>query len=86
MIREGAHLESLINEYEVLLTEGARAEGNIAKEKLRTVRAALCRYADWSERGADEIARLVMDYGAFMLRNALAVAIVLRKEDGDLGF
>jgi hypothetical protein len=30
--------------------------------------------------------RLADDYGAFMLRNALAIAIVLGKEDGTQGF
>jgi hypothetical protein len=86
MIREGAHLESLVSEYEGLLVTGTGTERTLAREELRLVPAALCKYGDWSERGADEIARLVMDYGAFMLRNALAVAIVLGKEDGDLGF
>jgi hypothetical protein len=30
--------------------------------------------------------RLAEDYGAFMLRNALAIAVVLGKEDGSAGF
>ena len=35
---------------------------------------------------ARAIVSLANDYGAFMLRNALALAVVLDKEDGDLGF
>jgi hypothetical protein len=85
MIREGTHLESLISEYEGLLLKGTGSEGSIPDENWKLVADALCRGADWSERGADEVARLVKDYGAFMLRNALAVAIVLGREDGNLG-
>ncbi len=44
-----------------------------------------CRH-DWTDGGARTVVRLANDYGAFMLRNALAVAIALGKEDGDLGF
>ncbi|MGO9568034.1 MAG: hypothetical protein ACLP5H_10870 [Desulfomonilaceae bacterium] len=85
MIREGKYLESLVSEYEGLLLKGTGSESSVAQENLRLVADALCRDADWTKRGADEIARLVKDYGAFMLRNALAVAIVLGKEDGNLG-
>jgi hypothetical protein len=41
---------------------------------------------DWTEDGAQTIAALASDYGAFVLRNALALAIALGNEDGDLGF
>jgi len=42
--------------------------------------------ADWNIFAAREILRLAEDYGAFMLRNALAIAVVLGKEDGSAGF
>ena len=41
---------------------------------------------DWTHHGAHAIVCLANEYGAFMLRNALALAIVLEKEDGNLGF
>ena len=41
---------------------------------------------DWTERGASVLVSLALDYGAFMLKNAHALAIALDKEDGDLGF
>jgi hypothetical protein len=41
---------------------------------------------DWTEHGARAIVSLASQYGAFMLRNALALAVALDKEDGDLGF
>lgn len=86
MIQENAHLESLIGEYEELLQQFVKYDEAIAGETLGSVADCLCRCGDWSERGADEIIRLAKDYGAFMLRNALALAIVLGKEDGELGF
>jgi len=41
---------------------------------------------DWTSSGASELLALVENYGAFMLRNALALAVVLGKEDGSKGF
>lgn len=85
-MQEGSHLESLIAEYEELLQQGTESENILPVENLRSTVCALSKSADWSRRGANEIARLANDYGAFMLRNALAVAIVLGMEDGELEF
>jgi len=41
---------------------------------------------DWTRQGAHAIVSLAHNYGSFMLRNALALAIVLEKEDGEIGF
>jgi len=41
---------------------------------------------EWTRDGAVHMAALARRYGAFMLRNALALAIVLEVEDGDLAF
>ena len=46
----------------------------------------LSRAHDWTEEGARAIVTLANKYGTFMLRDALALAIALDKEDGDLGF
>lgn len=85
-MREGEHLESLVAEYEELLRLGIQSKNAVPGENLRSIVCALGKSADWSRRGSIEIARLANDYGAFMLRNALAVAIVLGVEDGELGF
>jgi len=42
--------------------------------------------ADRSLSGASDLLRLADNYGAFMLRNALGIAVVLDKEDGSTGF
>jgi hypothetical protein len=84
-MREGEYVDALIEEYEGLLTQkslrnsrGEYIESEILKE--------LSVSADWSRSAARELLRLSENYGAFMLRNALAVAVVLGKEDGSAGF
>ena len=82
---EGEYVESLISEYQTLLAEtliknprGHYDDSGMFKE--------LSVSADWSVAGARELLKLANNYGAFMLRNALAIAVVLGKEDGLEGF
>ena len=37
---------------------------------------------EWTRQGANTVVSLATDYGAFVLRNALALAIALHIEDG----
>lgn len=80
-MNEGKHVESLISEYTALIKKPSvdvacpKGEGAILKTLVKEV--------EWTEAGADILLMLVNDYGAFMLRNALALAVVLDKEDGD---
>lgn len=84
MIDEATLLQSTISEYNsaVSLTS-RRAARRGQPDRLIT---ALSEKHDWTEEGARTIVSLANDYGAFMLRNALALAVVLNKEDGDLSF
>ena len=41
---------------------------------------------EWTQEGAVQVAALVRDYGEFVLRNALALAVSLGIEDGELGY
>jgi len=41
--------------------------------------------AAWTIIGAQQIIKLIRDYGAFILRNAYALSIVLGCEDGEQG-
>ncbi len=77
-------LESAVSEYRGIL---ASASGDDAGQ-LDTDRVVrdLSSSHDWTEHGARTIVFLASQYGAFMLRNALALAVALGKEDGDLGF
>jgi len=86
MIQECDYLESLISEYQEILEQCEQVIVEPGDENLKLYTDALCSLADWTERGANEILRLATDYGAFMLRNALAIAVVLGREDGELGF
>jgi hypothetical protein len=80
-MKESKYVESLISEYSVLIKKLPR---NRTSQKAKsTIIKTLVKSANWTENGADELLMLVNDYGAFMLRNALALAIVLGQEDGD---
>lgn len=80
-VNEGKQVELLISEYTALIKNHSRAIDCIKVEN--AVSKALVKEADWTKAGADTLLMLVNDYGAFMLRNALALAVVLDKDDGN---
>ena len=70
-----------------LLVEEYRSTlGGIGIEDIESLERALQEDGDWTQLASEHLIALVRDYGSFMLRNALAVAIALEIEDGDLGF
>jgi hypothetical protein len=77
-------LESTVSEYRTLF-ESAKVKTN-GKLHIDRLVSSLSKEHDWTNQGAHAIVHLANEYGAFMLRNALALAIVLGKEDGDRGF
>lgn len=77
---EGERVDSLIDEYESLMAKHASSAGEL--DFLRELSIS----ADWTVSGAHELLKLANRYGAFMLRNALAIAVVLRREDGSSEF
>lgn len=84
-MREGERVASLVSEYATLLCGGLSRDSQRQHDEAGIIED-LAASADWSMSGARELMRLVDNYGAFMLRNALAIAVVLRKEDGAQGF
>ena len=50
------------------------------------VEAKLQDEMEWTREGAAHVAALAREYGAFVLRNALALALSLGIEDGELGY
>jgi len=77
-------LESTVSEYKNLFKPAkVKTNGRLDTDRLVS---NLSKEHDWTHQGAHAIVCLANEYGAFMLRNALALAIVLEKEDGDLGF
>ena len=77
---EGERVDSLVYEYKSLMATlgNDTAELDFLRE--------LSISSDWTASGAHELLKLVNHYGAFMLRNALAIAVVLGREDGSSGF
>ena len=75
---QDVNVESLVEEYRSLLGPVIATEG-VAISDSDTQRFAvdLVKHGDWTEQGAAHLTRLAQDYGAFMLRNALALAIAL---------
>jgi len=83
-MRETQLLKSAVSEYKCIVPSPRRKRARpLSTEHL--VRK-LCRTHDWTNNGACTIVSLANNYGTFMLRNALALAIALGKEDGELGF
>lgn len=70
-----------------LLVEEYRSTlDGIASDDSESLTRALQDGGDWTPDASEHLVALARNYGAFMLRNALAVAIALGIEDGDLGF
>lgn len=68
----------LVEEYRTLLAD----IDHVSPASLGDV---LIQKAGWTSEGAAHLAQLARGYGAFVLRNALALSLVLGVEDGDLG-
>lgn len=79
-------LKNLVQEYETLMSEIGK--GQDIKEDIDwlAVEAKLHLEADWTEEGSRHLVQLVQDNGSFILRNALALALVANVEDGALNF
>ena len=67
----------LVEEYRVLI-------GNA--DSLKSLEGALVSEGDWSYEAAMHLIKLAKLYGSFMLRNALAISLTLKVEDGELAF
>jgi len=85
-MRAGEELERTIDEYRSVLSDVVQNRNREEDLRWELVQRKLSSISGWTTEGASEVTRLVRDYGGFMLRNALAVANVLSKEDGELGY
>jgi hypothetical protein len=69
------------------LVDEYRAElDGIEIENIDALTRALQQTGDWTPNASELLVALARNYGSFMLRNALAIALALRIEDGELGF
>jgi len=78
-------LENTVQEYQYLLNNTEIPGPCISHLHWDDIRNKLQSEAGWTEEGAKHIANLARNYGSFILRNALALAITLNIEDGKLG-
>jgi len=85
MVRRRADVEPLKDEYVTLLGTASRVGSPSRDSDWGRVADILEREAAWTAMGAAQIAGLARQYGAFVLRNALALALALGIEDGELG-
>jgi hypothetical protein len=76
-IRESVSM--LVDEYRALLASRGT-------DTVESPEAILVREGDWTPQAAEHLMVLAKNYGSFMLRNALAISLVLEIEDGDFGF
>jgi len=80
---EKALLEVKIAEYRNSLSSAYNELSGL--EKAESIKQRLVTNHEWTSSGAETLIQMANKYGAFMLRNALALAIVMGKEDGDCG-
>jgi hypothetical protein len=78
--RDEANVSSLVEEYEAVL------EPLPDEPSPEVLAAALRRECEWTEEGAAALVQLAQQYGSFVLRSALALALALDIEDGELEF
>jgi hypothetical protein len=80
------NVKLLVEEYRAILGSAVKESAGVVEYNSDKVEKLLVRHADWSPSAAEHLLSLSKEYGSFMLRNALALSIVLGVEDGNQGF
>jgi len=86
MVLNGILLEGTVKEYEAVVDKHFQTDIQPDSLDLDTIVDKLESELGWTREGAYAVAELARNYGAFMLRNALALAKTLGIEDGELGY
>ncbi len=79
-------IEGLTEEYRALLALSKNDISAGSKNTIEDIRKRLVKDGEWSHRASEHLIDLAINYGSFMLRNALAISLALEFEDGELGF
>jgi hypothetical protein len=83
---EDTNVKLLSDEYMTLVKEAfTKSRVDDFEESIPELKQLLVCASKWSESAANELLNLAENYGAFILRNALALAIALDIQDGKLG-
>jgi hypothetical protein len=80
---ETTSVDGLVEEYRTLCYPYFDARADIPWNRIER---CLARGGEWTPSGAKHITNLARQYGSFMLRNALALAVAAGVEDSELGF
>jgi hypothetical protein len=81
-----ANIKGLVEEYASILEIAVKVSaGDVGYDPVN-VEKLLVKELEWTPRAAEHLLKLSNDYGSFMLRNALALSLALKIEDGDLEF
>ena len=72
----------LQSEYQTYVAEVTDKNNEIDWDKLIDL---LCSDGEWTTQGAEALVAIVRNYGSFVLKNALALAVATNIEDGKLG-
>jgi hypothetical protein len=70
------------SEYQAYVVQATDKNNEIDWDKLIDL---LCSNGDWTTQGAETLVAIVKNYGNFILKNALALAVATNIEDGELG-
>ncbi len=84
-MNEAELLEIVVDEYRGLVHQ-SRSDTSRGRNPDAGIIQDLVASADWSNDAARELVQLANQYGVFMLRNALALAMAMGKEDGTRRF
>ena len=84
-VRQEEALCGLIAEYRGVFDEQAGEQGKLSSGQWDEIEERVRKHCGWTEEGSAHVVCLARDYGAFVLRNALALAVALEVEDGMLG-
>ena len=77
------NVSMLTEEYETLLCEQLKEFSPDDIEACNAIKELLQKEADWTQQGASTVLDLALNYGSFVLKNALALSIALKIEDGE---
>ena len=87
MVQFGSDVSGFVREYAALIRDRREVgRDRSSRGAAYVLQEALVHEAQWTPDGAAQLMGLAQRYGAFMLRNALAVALALGLEDGELGY
>ncbi|MDD5328241.1 MAG: hypothetical protein PHY02_10605 [Phycisphaerae bacterium] len=78
---ENIEIKRIQSEYKAYVAKTTDKNNEIDWDKLVDL---LCVDGDWTIQGAETLVAIVQDYGCFVLKNALALAVATNTEDGQL--